>query len=208
MSTRTGEAQFVRFLQQECVRLQDENQLLREEVQALRRYIRALQELQKTVHQFTPEHDVLSLLAETLECAMALSDATDGSLMLIDEETDELVFVLVRGAVSETLPGYRFDRRQGIAGWAAEHVEPVIVNNVRTDTRFFEAVDERVGFETRSLIAVPLAARGRVLGVVEILNKRSGENFTQDDASLLSILATIAASALDYAASALENAES
>ncbi len=207
MSTGTGDAQFVRFLQQECIRLQDANQLLTDEVHALRRYIRALQELQETVQRFTPEQDILDLLDETLECAMALLDATDGSLMLIDEETDELVFVLVQGTVRETLPGYRFDRQQGIAGWAAEQAKPVIVNNVHTDPRFLHTVDERIGFATHSLIAVPLAARGRVLGVIEALNKRSGEDFTDADASLLSILATLAASALDYAASVPVEAE-
>ena len=187
----TEDAHFVRFLQQECSRLQDENQLLTHEVSALRRYIGALQELQKTVQQFTPEQDILALLDDTLECAMELLDATDGSLMLIDEESDELVFVLVHGAVGETLTGQRFDRRQGIAGWVAEHREPAIVNSVRSDRRFWPELDERVDFETRSLVAVPLAARGSVLGVIEVLNKRSGEGFTDDDASLLSILATL-----------------
>jgi len=197
----TEDAHFVRFLQQECSRLQDENQLLTHEVSALRRYIGALQELQKTVRQFTPEQDILALLDDTLECAIELLDATDGSLMLIDEESDELVFVLVHGTVGETLTGQRFDRRQGIAGWVAEHREPAIVNSVRSDRRFWPELDERVDFETRSLVAVPLAARGSVLGVIEVLNKRSGEGFTDDDASLLSILATLSASALDYAAS-------
>ncbi|MCK4450033.1 MAG: GAF domain-containing protein [Anaerolineae bacterium] len=203
----TGDDRLIRFLQQENVRLKDENQLLTDEVRALRRYIRALQRLQETVQRFTPEQKILALLDETLECALVLLDATDGSLSLIDEETDESVFVLVYGAVRETLPGYRFDRQQGIAGWVAEHVEPAIVNNVRSDARFLPELDERSDFVTRSLMAVPLAARGRVLGVIEVLNKRSGKNFTDDDASLLSILATLSASALDYAASAPAEAE-
>ena len=202
MSTGTGDTKLVRFLRQECARLQDEKQLLLDEVYALRRYIRALQDLQETVQYFTPEQDVLALLDETLLCAMALLDTTDGSLMLIDEETDELVFVLVYGVMHEALSGQRFDRHQGIAGWAAEHIEPVIVNNVRSDSRFLPDLDERFRFTTRSLVAVPLAARGRALGVIEVLNKRSGEAFTDDDASLLSILAALSASALDYAASA------
>ena len=202
MSTGIGDTHLVRFLQQESSRLQDENQLLSDEVHALRRYIRTLQDLQKTVQYFTPEQDVLALLDKTLGYALELLDTTDGSLMLIDEESDELVFVLVHGAVHETLPGHRFDRRQGIAGWVAEHREPAIVNNVRLDARFLPELDERSGFVTQSLVAVPLVARGRVLGVIEVLNKRSGEDFTDDDASLLSILATLAASALDYAASA------
>jgi GAF domain-containing protein len=203
----TTDARLIRFLQQENVRLKDENQLLKDEVQALRRYVRALQGLQQTVHRFTPEQDVLALLDTTMDCALELLDATDGSLMLIDEETDELVFVLVHGAVRETMTGHRFDRRKGIAGWVAERGEPAIVGNVRTDARFLPELDERFGFVTRSLVAVPLAARGKVLGVIEVLNKRSGEGFTDDDASVLSILAALSASALDYAASALTDSE-
>jgi GAF domain-containing protein len=203
----TTDARLIRFLQQENVRLKDENQLLNDEVQALRRYVRALQGLQQTVHRFTPEQDVLALLDTTMDCALELLDATDGSLMLVDEETDELVFVLVHGAVRETMTGHRFDRRKGIAGWVAERGEPAIVGNVRTDARFLPEMDERFGFVTRSLVAVPLAARGKVLGVIEVLNKRSGEEFTDDDASLLLILAALSASALDYAASALADSE-
>ncbi|MEE8392315.1 MAG: GAF domain-containing protein [Anaerolineae bacterium] len=208
MATGTGDAKLVRLLQQENARLRDENQLLLDEVYALRRYITALQDLQETIQRFTPEQDLLALLSETLACAMALLDTADGSLMLIDEETDELVFVLVHGDADEELTGHRFDRQQGIAGWAAEHAQPVIVNNVHTDARFFPEVGERVGFETRSLIAMPLVARGKVLGIVEVINKRSGDKFTDDDVNLLSILVALAASALDYAASAEVNEQS
>jgi len=200
MSTITGDAQLIRFLRQENARLKDETQLLTTENHALRRYVNALQSLQETVQRFTPEQDILSLLDETLACALDLLDAVDASLLLVDEETDELVFVLVYGAMHETLMGLRFDREQGIAGWVAENGEAAIVNNVRADSRFLPELDERFSFTTRSLVAVPLAVRGRVLGVIEVLNKRSGENFTDDDASLLSILATLSASALDYAA--------
>jgi len=203
----TAEARLMRFLQQENARLKDQNQLLTDEVHALRRYVRALQALQETIQRFTPEQDVLALLDRTLNCALELLDAIDGSLMLIDDETDELVFVLVHGVGRETMVGHRFDRRRGIAGWVAEHVQPAIVGNVRADSRFLPEIDERFDFVTRSLVAVPLAARGRVLGVVEVLNKRSGEGFTEDDASLLSILAALSASALDYAASAMEEVE-
>ena len=203
----SGDTHLIRFLQQECSRLKNENEDLTDEVQALRRYITALRDLQFSVQHFTPEQDILALLDDTLSCALVLLDASDGSLMLIDEETDELVFVLVHGAVCETLPGLRFDRHKGIAGWVTDQVEPAIVNNVRTDLRFLTSVDEKMGFETQSLVAVPLAAQGRVLGVIEVVNKRSGEDFTEDDANLLSILATLAGSALHYAATSIEAEE-
>ena len=190
---------FVRFLQREHARLKDENKQLSKEVRALRHYVRSLQEFQQTIQRFTPEQDVLDLLDDTLDSALALLGASDGSLILLDEETEELVFVLVHGRIKETLPGYRFDKRQGIAGWVAENGESVIVNSPRTDPRFAPEIDERFGFKTRSLVAVPLSARGRILGVIEVLNKRADGDFTVDEAGLLSILGTLAASALDYA---------
>ena len=60
-----GDTQLIRFLQQECSRLNDENRLLTDEVRALRRYLGALQSLQETVHRFTPEQDILALLEES-----------------------------------------------------------------------------------------------------------------------------------------------
>jgi GAF domain-containing protein len=193
------DTQFVRFLQQECSRLKDESELLVEEVGALRRYIRALQEFQGTVQDFTPEQDVLALLDETMVYALDLLEADDGSLMLIDEETDELVFVLVHGAVRELLEGYRFDRRLGVAGQVAESGEPTVVNDVHGVSYFLPEIDERFGFVTQSLVAAPLIARGRVLGVLEVINKRFEEGFTEDDVSVLSVLATLAALALNFA---------
>ena len=62
----TGDTRLIRFLQQENVRLKDENELLTDEIHSLRRYIRVLQRLQETVHRFTPEQDILTLLDETL----------------------------------------------------------------------------------------------------------------------------------------------
>ena len=195
------DAQFVRFLQQECARLKEGNDVLAEEVNALRRYVRALQDFQRTIQDFTPEQDVLALLDETMTYALDLLEAEDGSLILVDEETDEMVFVLVHGAVRQVLEGYRFDRGLGVAGQVAESGEPAIVNDVQGVSYFLPEIDERFGFVTQSLIAVPLAARGRVLGVLEVLNKRSSDEFTDDDASVLSVLATLAALALDFATS-------
>jgi NtrC-family two-component system sensor histidine kinase KinB len=201
------DAQFVRFLQQECSRLKDEHQVLVEEVNAMRRYVRALQEFQATIQGFTPEQDVLALLDETMIYALDLLEAEDGSLMLIDEDADEMVFVLVHGAVRQMLEGYRFDRRLGIAGQVIESGEATVINDVHGVPYFLPEIDERFGFVTQSLVAAPLIARGRALGVLEVLNKRSDDGFTEDDASVLSVLATLAALALDYATSAPSKGE-
>jgi sigma-B regulation protein RsbU (phosphoserine phosphatase) len=184
------DAQFLRMIQQENTRL-------REEVTRLRDYVSNLQSLHRAARQLLSEKDIMTLLDKTLYYALTVLDAGDGALLLIDEETDELVFVLVQGSVREMLPGYRIPCYEGIAGWVAEHREPVIVNNVRIDPRFSPQVDESFGFETRNLVCVPLIARDKVLGVIEVLNKAGGQDFAEADVDLLSLLAVIAAIALD-----------
>jgi GAF domain-containing protein len=198
----SAENQAMRFLQQECARLKDENELLSEEVRALRRYVAELRAFQETVQEFTPEQDVVALLGSTLGSALDLLDCDDGSLSLVDDETEELVFVLVHGAAKESLQGHRIGIQEGIVGWVVENGEPAIVNDVYSDPRFLHDLDEAFGFVTLKLVCVPLATRGRKLGALEVINKRSGDDFSEDDASILSVLASLAASALDYAASA------
>ncbi len=177
--------------------LQQENAQLKEEVSRLRDYVGSLQALHRAADKLLSEKDLMSLLDKTLYYAMTVLDSADGALLLTDEEKDDLVFVLVQGQIREKLPGYRIARNEGIAGWVAEHREPVMVNNAHADPRFSARVDEAFQFQTNSLICVPLVAHDKVLGVVEVLNKSSGQPYTEADQDLLSILAMIAAIALD-----------
>ena len=189
-------ASTLRFLQQENARLQEENKALREENTGLRRYMDALKSLAWATRQITSQENLLDLIDKILFSARQLLDAEDGSLLLLDEETGELAFVLVHGDVEQRLRGYRIKRNQGIAGWVATHHQPLIVNNPRQDPRFSPEVDETFGFFTRSILGVPMIARGRLVGVIELLNKRAGGGFSEADATLLSILGHVAAIAL------------
>ncbi len=190
-------SQVLKFLQQENQRLLDENRLLREEVMALRDYLTGLRSLQRAAETITMEEDPLALLDKILYSALTVVDCVDGSILLLDEETNELMFVVVRGELGHTLPGHRIPADLGIAGWVATHAEPQIVNNVRTDQRFSTYVDETFHFETYSLLCVPLILRGNVLGVIEVLNKFNKQDFIEADVDLLSTLAYIAATAID-----------
>lgn len=192
----------VRFLQQENTRLKEENERLTEKLNALEGYILALDALEQAARSLSKERDLMGLLDKTLSYAIGVLGASDGSLMLLDEDTGDLVFVLVHGQVREVLPGYRIRGDEGIAGWIAQHGEPALVNNPRSDPRFSVRVDQAFNFETRSLIGAPLITRHKVLGVVEVVNKVTppGE-FAPTDVNLLSILALLAASVLDDLAS-------
>ena len=122
--------------------------------------------------------------------------ANDGSLLLQDEATGELVFVVVRGQARTQLTGYRLPRGQGIAGWVAENKKPTLVRDARQDPRFSSQVDEGFDFQTTSLACVPLVDRNRVLGVIEAVNKTKEREFTPEDHDLLKLVAQLATLAI------------
>ena len=200
----TSAPQLIRFLQQENARLQDENKTLQEKNQDLHHYINALEDLHWAAQRITSEENLIDLLDQILYHAMAVISAEDGSLLLLDEETDELVFAVVHGDIRGQLRGYRIGGDIGIAGWVATEGEALIVNNPRQDWRFSPQIDEAFGFVTRSILCVPMLTRGKLVGVIELLNKYNGTEFTEPDATLLSILGHVAATALDDMRSRLE----
>ncbi|HSF18867.1 MAG TPA: sensor domain-containing diguanylate cyclase [Vicinamibacteria bacterium] len=121
------------------------------------------------------------------------------SILLVDEETGELVFEMALGEKSADLSDIRIKIGEGVAGWVAETGEPAIVNNVHRDRRFQNRFDQLTQFETRSILCAPLISRGRTLGVVEIMNRASGSRFTKKDMNLLLTLVEPAAIALENA---------
>jgi len=189
--------QVLKFLQQENQRLVEENRLLRDEVMAVRDYLAGLRALQRAAEAITVEDDPVALLDKILYAALTVIDAADGSILLLDEETNELVFVVVHGELGATLRGHRIPADAGIAGWVAVNQEPQIVNNVRADQRFYGGVDETFHFETVGLLCVPMVVRGKLLGVIEVLNKFNRQDFSEADADLMGLLAYIAATAID-----------
>jgi GAF domain-containing protein len=186
-----------RFLKDEAKRLTQENRDLREELGALRESVRALSALHAISQEISASTNVLRLLTQILDASLKVLKASDGSLALSDDETGELVFSVVRGSAADRLVGFRLPKGKGIAGWVAEHREAQIVQNVRGDPRFFSQVDETLGFQTRSMVCVPVYLDdGRVLGVITALNKVSDRQFTQDDLDLMLVVAQLAATAM------------
>lgn len=196
----------LRFLQQENARLQEENKALREDSLAFQRYIEALKDLYWATQRITSEKNLMALLDQILYNAMGVLRAEDGSLLLLDDETNELVFVLVHGDIRNELQGYRLKSDAGIVGWVVTHREPLIVNNPRQDSRFSLEVDEEFSFVTRSILCVPMITRNKLIGIIEVLNKRDNE-FAETDATLLLILAQVAAIALGEMQTRLEAEE-
>lgn len=199
----TGTLNPTRFLQYENRRLLDENDTLRSELEKLHRVFEALMTLQEVSVSVTAQTDVLQLLDRLLESALGSVGAKDGSLLLADEEKNELAFVVVHGEVREKLMGHRIPIGTGIAGWVAQKRQAVVISNARLDPRFSPEVDHSFHFHTRSMLCVPVVYASKVLGVIQALNKEDGAEFNRGDLSVLGVVAQLVGESLHRAETAV-----
>ncbi len=161
--------------------------------------LRQLSFLYETSQALVSILDLKEVLDNTMALAAKILGASASTLMLLKEDTKELVFEIPHGEKRELLLSYRMPIEEGIAGWVATHGRPAMVNDVSQDERFSKKVDAHTGFLTKSVICVPLQTKDRTIGVLEVLNKISEEGFTDDDLRLLSTLAAQAAIAIENA---------
>jgi hypothetical protein len=157
-------------------------------VQNLHTRLNSLIEITKQFRS-TPFLDVL--LEEIVKSAIRLNSAEAGSLLLYDGP-ETLKFKVALGKQSRKIKDRIVKRGEGVSGWVADKGEPVIMNDVKKDSRYSPDLDMETGFQTRSIMCVPLMHKKEVIGVIEILNRKNGV-FTKEDESLLFSLADQAA---------------
>ena len=170
---------------------------------------RLLQETQQRAHQLSTLNEITKQLTSTLELnpllqnilenAVGILNCEAGSLLLVDEQTGELVFRVTVGPVAGNLIGQRLSPDTGIVGKAVQTRMPVIENNDNQNNGQPNLIDQRTGFVSRSLMAVPLQVKDRVTGVLEVINRRDGLPFVFDDQTLLTAFAGQAAVAIENA---------
>jgi len=113
------------------------------------------------------------LLRSVVEVARSIFAAKASSILLLDEDANELVFEAVVGEGEEGLLGRRFPAGTGVAGWVLATGTPLVVEDVTTDPRFAKDVAEGTGYVPQGLMAVPLLHDERALGVLEVLDRQS-----------------------------------
>jgi len=172
---------------------------LHKQIAHLEQRIAQLEALQEVALVFSSELRLERLLALILSSAVDVMKATAGSLLLYDEETQELVFQVVQGGGGKALRHKRIRRDEGIAGWVFMRRQPTIVHNTATDARHLTRIDESLRFHTAAMVAAPLICKGKPIGVIEVLNKKSGERFTESDQDLLMAFAAQAAVVIENA---------
>ena len=170
---------------------------------------RLLQESQQRAHQLSTLNEITRQLTSTLEQGPLLRNILEnavnilnceaGTLFMMDEPTGELVFRVTAGPVAGNLLGQRLPAGTGIVGRAVQLRAPVIENDGQRSVTRYEALDKQTGFVSRSLLAVPMQIKDRVLGVIEVINRKDGLPFVEDDQNLLTAFAGQAAVAVENA---------
>lgn len=138
--------------------------------------------------------ELLDLIIAT---AAQVLQARAASLFLIDHETQELVFEVALGESAARARRYRVPLGQGIAGWVAATGQPLAVADATQDPRFARSLAQSIGYIPKSVLCIPLRQGERVIGVVELFDKRDGQPFSPADMELLAQFASQAAVAIE-----------
>ncbi len=137
------------------------------------------------------------LLQEIINYCTAVMNVEGASILLHDPKIDKLIFHLVTGNKSEKIKKIILNCNEGIAGWIFSNNVSVLCNNLEDDPRFCQRVDKSVGFITKSILGVPLLLDGNIIGVFELVNKKSNEGFVKADLVLAEGMAAQIALAIE-----------
>ena len=139
--------------------------------------------------------DLETYLRSILSAAAELTESETASVMEYDDVSQELSFKYVPWFHREMINSARIPLNGSAAGWVFLNVKPLIINDVKNDSRHYSKIDELAGFVTRSILGVPLLLHGRPMGVFEVFNKSAG-NYTEEDVSVMETLASLITTAM------------
>ena len=134
--------------------------------------------------------DLNYLLTQILSSATRLCQGEASSLLLVNKETQELYFEVSLGGAGAEVKRYTIKMGEGIAGWVAAHNRSIILNDAESDTRHRQDISKKINDGSKTMMAVPMRIKNECLGVIEIINKRGGTQFNNEDLEWLEIFAT------------------
>jgi len=140
--------------------------------------------------------DLDTLLYRIVKVAAEIAKAEEASILLYDDAARQLHFQVATNMELPNMRGVDVPLEGSIAGWIVTHREPVRIGDVQDDSRYFSGVENATSYATQSILGVPMITKDKVVGVLEVLNKKEG-HFTDVDEELLLVLGTQAAVAIE-----------
>lgn len=149
--------------------------------------------------QISERKSLARLLTEIMESSKTVMNAEASSLLLYDPGDKALHFQVATGEKGTLVRKYSVEMGEGIAGWVAKHRKEQLIEDCYKDSRFNPSFDERTNFRTKSMICVPLVRKRKLLGVIQVINKKDGQVFTDADLTTFSTLASQCAISIENA---------
>lgn len=135
-------------------------------------------------------------LSSLIAAASELTGCEAASILELDEEEQQLHFLALPWFHQDLLKPIKVPVQASVAGWVFENGQAAVVPDVNAEPLHYKGADQAANFVTRSLMAVPITFQGEKLGVLEVLNKTGGANYTEEDLTILETLASQAATAI------------
>ncbi len=129
------------------------------------------------------------VLKQVVRYAIRLTKSVAASIILTNDSDDDLVIAYSTDLTSRV----RFPRTKGVAGLCVSTGQIKVVHDATRSSLHFTKIDESTGFETKTILCVPLSIRGKTIGCLELMNKRDGTMFNDDDIAIASIMSNLAA---------------
>jgi len=136
-------------------------------------------------------------MRELLLIVMKAVKSEAGSILEVNHSSNTLFFRAVVGQSSDHLTKFTVPIGQGLAGHVAESRQPFVVDNISENKIHLKSIQKAVGFDARNLVAMPIVVRGKIYGVLELLNRVGESSFTPADVELLNYLCETMAKAIE-----------
>ncbi len=140
------------------------------------------------------------VLEQVIIHAKTLANSVAASIILCDADKD-LVIRYATGPASDVISNIRFPAAKGIAGFCISTGQIIVVFDAKKNPHHFADIDKISGFKTESVLCVPLCIKGKAIGCVQLLNKRDGTTFNDDDIAVAAIMSNFAAVSVSNAKS-------
>jgi Nif-specific regulatory protein len=143
--------------------------------------------------------DLEKLLELVLETAVGILSAKAGSILLLNRRTKKLVFKATTGEKKQEVKSFTINLGKGIAGHVAQTGKPLLISNVARDPLWDSSISHSLRLDTQSIACVPMQSEGRIIGVLEVIDKTDGRPLTESDLRDLSVFSDVAARAIQNA---------
>ncbi|MBL7004605.1 MAG: GAF domain-containing protein [Gammaproteobacteria bacterium] len=181
----------VQMLRDENALLKTRNQQVSDKLSRQQQALRVLSEIDEVLMDMKSVSDVGQFIHRLLSLILHACNSNDGSLLLLDDDSDELVFAEVIGQSADQLKNQRIPKDTGIVGQSIASRKAILIKDVKKSDVWSPLIDNSIGYSTKSLLCAPLIASDSVLGAVEVVNSKGDSGFDENDLTILSVTARL-----------------